>query len=146
MVAALPSTIVYTLNPERKRTTLYDIKLLTVVVDHSSDLIGSHLLCTVGSGDNVRKGTAGHVALTYSSGGQLVTSNGHWIELTRVDTNLESVMRVAARNFGGAEVESFQDELNCASNDSERMECTQKRAHKYVQQSVCTRMKSRTKY
>lgn len=26
-----------------------------------------------------RKGTAGHILLTYSSGGHLLTSMGHWI-------------------------------------------------------------------
>jgi len=32
-------------------------------------------------------GSAGHVLLTYKTGGMILTSMGHWIELMKVDTS-----------------------------------------------------------
>lgn len=34
-----------------------------------------------------KKGQAGHVLLTYKSGGHILTSMGHWIELMKIDTS-----------------------------------------------------------
>ena len=36
---------------------------------------------------NGHKGLAGHVLLTYKSGGCLLVSMGHWIELMKIDTS-----------------------------------------------------------
>jgi len=33
------------------------------------------------------EGTAGHVLLTYPSGGMILTSMGHWVELMKIDTS-----------------------------------------------------------
>lgn len=150
VVSALGGTIVYTVDPKRRPTEAYELKVLTVVTDHaevSRQSWSPDMLCSTGSGDSERRGLAGHVSLTYKEGGgQLITSNGHWIELTRVDVTQDSVQRVAAKHFGAAEVGSFEDEINGLSSETERAECTQKRAHKLIKQSVATRMKSRTKY
>merc|ERR1712007_372259 len=97
-------------------------------------------------GESLRRGLAGHVTLTYASGGQLVTSMGHWIELTRINTSLESVLRVAAQEFGEAEVRDMQREYASKSTDAERFECVQRRASTMVQKSVPSRMKCRTKF
>merc|ERR1711957_433028 len=105
--------------------------------------VAEDLKCSVG--DARRSGAAGHVTLTYKEGGQLVTSNGHWIELTRIDVSLESLERAAAHNFGASECSSFRAEYAVAATDEARVECVQKRARKLVQQSAPTRMKARTK-
>merc|ERR1719150_1279513 len=102
--------------------------------------------CSVGQGEGLKKGAAGHVTLTYAEGGQLVTSMGHWIELTRIDVSLESVMRVVARNFGDTEVDSFNAEYSALDSDAARSECVQKRARKTVRQSAPSRMRRGTKY
>merc|ERR1712185_266563 len=94
--------------------------------------------CSVGEGSAQKRGAAGHVALTYSSGGQLVTSTGHWIELTRIDTSLESILRVAEHEFGMEEVSSLRQEYASKSNDAERYDCLQKRASSMVHKSVPT--------
>jgi len=143
-------TIVYTVNPARTPTQIYELKVLTVATEHrtlSVSPCADEMLCAVDCGARGEKrGYAGHVSLTYSSGGQLIASNGHWIELTRLDATLESVQRVAAKNFGACEAKEFMDEVNGLSDEEERTNCVQRRAKRYVQQSVATRMKGRQKY
>merc|ERR1712046_512669 len=101
--------------------------------------------CTVGEGGQMKTGVAGHVTLSYPSGGQIVTSMGHWIELTHIDTSLEAVMQAAGRNFGAEEVADMMREYRSSTSDAARYECVQKRARSYVQKSVPSKMKSRTK-
>lgn len=148
LVSALGGTILYTVDPKRPRTGRYDLKILTVVTDVSEGLqsVGEDKKCSVGEGENIKIGVAGHVALTYPSGGQLVTSMGHWIELTRINTSLESVLRTAGHNFGAEEVDDMMREYAELNSDAARYECVQKRASKYVQQSVPSKMKCRTKF
>lgn len=148
VVTALGGTIMYTLDPKRPRTGRYDVKILTVVTDVDCGLghVQEGMQCSIGEGENVKKGIAGHVTLTYPSGGQLVTSMGHWIELTRVNTSLESVLSTAGRNFGATEADDFMRELSCLNSDSERNDCVQRRAQKLVLQSIPSKMKCRTKF
>jgi hypothetical protein len=148
IVSAMGSTIVYTVDPKRKQTDLYDLKVLTVVTDFCGEdtQISDNMKCTVGEGGKQRRGAAGHVTLTYAEGGQLVTSMGHWIELARIDASLESVMRVAAHNFGGTEAEDFRRVYMEQTSDAARHEWIQSNCHRYVTQSAPSRMKTRTKY
>merc|ERR1711879_234903 len=102
-------TILYTVNPTRSTTNLYDLKVLTVVTECDDGLrMPDDMKCSVGEGDDIKRGAAGHVTLTYASGGQLVTSSGHWIELKKIDTSLESVLRVVQHEFGEEEVYSLR--------------------------------------
>merc|ERR1711957_962079 len=113
VIEAMGDTIVYSVNPTRTKTDKYDLKVLTVVTDGVH--VAENMKCAVGEGNNRRSGAAGHVTLTYKEGGQLVASNGHWIELTRIDVSLEAIERAAARNFGSEELRGFQEEYACAA-------------------------------
>lgn len=93
MVGALGGTILYTINPRRRATDAYELKVLTVVSQWPGGDMPEAMRCETVRGDLRKTGAAGHVAVTYPSGGQLVTSMGHWIELTRIDTSLESIMQ-----------------------------------------------------
>jgi len=148
VVGALPSTIVYTVNPRRPRTDRYYLKVLTVATDFDGRVDGltEELKCTVGEGGGLRRGVAGHVTLTYKDGGQLVTSMGHWIELTRIDASVESVMRTAAHNFGAEEAARWQREYNMQETNAARAQWVQETSHKICTQSMPTRMKCRTKF
>ena len=44
---------------------------------------------------------SGHVLLTYPTGGQLLTSCGHWIELSKLDVSLDNLFKVAEQTWGG---------------------------------------------
>lgn len=146
IVKALSSTIVYTVKPDRCKTDLYDLKVLTVVTDFGGSPIHDTLKCSVGQGDSLKRGAAGHVTLNYASGGQLVTSMGHWIELTRIDTSMESVMRCVAHEFGGEEAARHREEFMMQTSDAARYDCLQKQSRALVQKSVPSRMKCRTKF
>ena len=45
-------------------------------------------------------GPAGHVLLTYKSGGRLLTSMGHWVELMKIDTSEKKLFELAQEEFG----------------------------------------------
>eukprot|EP00930_Biecheleria_cincta_P024120 TRINITY_DN17306_c0_g1_i1.p1 TRINITY_DN17306_c0_g1~~TRINITY_DN17306_c0_g1_i1.p1 ORF type:complete len:385 (+),score=72.28 TRINITY_DN17306_c0_g1_i1:79-1233(+) len=147
-VSAMSGTIVYTVNPRRSSTGTYDLKVLTVVDKWCGGIAGipEAMKCSVGSGEGEKRGAAGHVTLTYASGGQLLTSMGHWIELTRIDTGLAAVEQVLARNFGQDEFMQFSAERDALSSDFERQEHMQRWSKELVQKSVPTRMKMRTKF
>ncbi len=55
-------------------------------------------------------GTACHVLLTYPSGGMILTSMGHWIELMKVDTSEKKLFEVAEQNFGAAYAQQMKME------------------------------------
>jgi hypothetical protein len=151
IVTALGGTIVYTIKPDRPKTDVYDLKVLTVATDFGgSDFggppIADSLKCSIGVGESLRRGAAGHVTLNYASGGQLVTSMGHWIELTRINTSLESVMRCVAHEFGSEEAGEHRREYMEQTSDFARYECLQRQSKGLVQKSVPSRMKCRTKF
>lgn len=154
VVSAMGNTIVYTVNPRRPATQMYDLKVLTVVTDMGDSRIDPNpttarpddLKSSIGDGESLRSGWAGHVTLTYPGGGQLITSMGHWVELSKIDTSVESVLRVARKNFGVEESESFATELATATNEVERSRIIQKSAKAMVSKSAPSRMKCRTKF
>uniref|UniRef100_A0A7S2F857 Uncharacterized protein n=1 Tax=Alexandrium andersonii TaxID=327968 RepID=A0A7S2F857_9DINO len=148
IVGALGGTIVYTVSPHRARTELYELKVLTVVSEWSGSRAGmpEAMKCSVGTGAGEKRGAAGHVTLTYASGGQILTSMGHWIELSRLDTSLDAVLRAAAHNFGDDEREQVMQEMGGLSSETERRECLQKWSKQMVSKSVPTRMKCRSKF
>ena len=102
--------------------------------------------CEIQHGELKKRGAAGHVALTYPSGGQLITSMGHWIELTRINTSVESIMQVAAKNFGQLEISKQQAALSSARTEADRQRCVQELSKQMIQKSVPSTMRGRTKY
>merc|ERR1712194_84779 len=104
------------------------------------------MMCSVGEGANAKTGMAGHVTLTYASGGQLVTSMGHWIELARINTSEEELLHMAAKNFGQSEWEEMRADLGTQDTEMDRDVCRQKWAKSSIAKSVPSRMKCRTKY
>jgi len=104
------------------------------------------MMCKIGEGHSAKTGMAGHVTLTYASGGQLLTSMGHWIELTRINTSEEELVRVCGKNFGQLALHEMQADLDCQVSETDRDICRQKWAKTNISKSVPTRMKCRTKY
>ena len=54
------------------------------------------MVSTVGE----HEGAAGHVLLTYPSGGMILTSMGHWIELMKIDTSAEKLFDYIEKEYG----------------------------------------------
>ena len=83
------------------------------------------------------KGVCGHVLLTYESGGKMLTSCGHWIELIKLDVSEENLVALAQQEYGQDYYSSLQAELDsCGSNAVARKEVVQKRACRMVQSSA----------
>jgi len=140
-VHTLGGTICYTLNPNRiKEHAFYDLKVLTVGVKPN---FCSALNCSVAEGTDA-KGMCGHCILDYPSGGKLLTSATHWIELMKLDTNLESVLRVA-ENYGAAKFSEISQEAALCSNSAERFECVQKWSKQFVQQTQPCKFSAKSK-
>lgn len=113
-VHAMGGTICYTVVPRvYKHTDAYRLEVLTVVTEMGGFSLQSHekALCQAGK----HKGAAGHVMLTYPSGGKLLTSAGHWIELQNLDTSLESLLATTERRYGAVERARMQSELGSMS-------------------------------
>ena len=66
-------TIVYTVDSHAPKSKNYNLQILTVV--ENNHITQENWKCKVG--DLV--GSAGHVLLTFKSGGHMLTSMGHWI-------------------------------------------------------------------
>lgn len=45
-------------------------------------------------------GSAAHVLLTYPTGGMILTSMGHWIELMKIDTSDKKLFEIAEKQYG----------------------------------------------
>jgi hypothetical protein len=95
-VGVMPSTIVYSVNKSSSEDNdLYDINVLTV---SEGDKYYTKDFCTTSDGDH--SGTAGQVMITYKEGGSLLVSNGHFLELQKLDTTITRLLEVAAQEFG----------------------------------------------
>ena len=93
-VQAAGGTIVYSVDKKQLNHQIYKLQVLTVVPTVKAQ--SENLKCEIGEFE----GNAGHVLLTYPSGGMILTSMGHWIELMKVDTSAEKVFQVAEQEFG----------------------------------------------
>lgn len=115
---ALAGTIVYSIDSEVS-SDLYSIEVLTIVEKaggfNSSGVPESKLAVI---GDN--KGTVGHAVLKYSAGGRIVTSAGHWMELSKIDVTEDGVLRTLALQYGEAECSAFQAQLSSCTSEIEK--------------------------
>ena len=80
-VQAISGTITYAVDSSKLKNNPYKLKLLTVVT--SIQPPEDKQVCQIGE----YKGSAGHTLLTYPSGGMILTSMGHWVELMKIDTS-----------------------------------------------------------
>jgi hypothetical protein len=78
-------------------------------------------------------GTAGHVLLKYRSGGMMLVSATHWMELTDVNANEADVAQVLLQRQGEFAAAQFQEELKCCKTDADRKACSASRAVALVQ-------------
>ena len=92
-VQTLPGTVLYGIDPDVK-SEVYDFQLLTIA--KGVKLSQEKYLAKID--DDL--GAAGHAMLRYKSGGILITSMSHWIELMKIDTSEQKLFEVAEREYG----------------------------------------------
>eukprot|EP00933_Yihiella_yeosuensis_P084438 TRINITY_DN9892_c2_g1_i1.p1 TRINITY_DN9892_c2_g1~~TRINITY_DN9892_c2_g1_i1.p1 ORF type:complete len:626 (+),score=122.05 TRINITY_DN9892_c2_g1_i1:82-1959(+) len=79
---------------------------------------------------------AGHVLLTYPSGGRLLASAGHWKELVHLDGVSESALiETYARYYGEASSQVIMTQLGSCPDEESRRQTTQTLAQVCVQSS-----------
>jgi len=129
---AMPDTIVFSVNWQEADCSSYKCEVLTAMTELDGQIAqpGPGLSCEVGR----HSGSAGHVLLTYPSGGQLLASAGHWVELSRLDVTEAHLMEVAA-SFGAAFQGQVQASMSACNSKAERKQAVQTLSSQMVQQS-----------
>lgn len=117
-VVAAGGTIVYTVDSHVKSET-YDLQILTVVPNIFGLNLPDNHVCKIT--DEIQ-GVAGHVLLTFKSGGHILTSMGHWIELMKIDTSEKKLFEVAEKQFGATKAAEMKMEYS-------NMNATQQKAY-----------------
>jgi len=93
-VLAAGGTIVYCVDQKKLDNNVYKLKVLTVVPNIKPPL--EQYVSKIGEFE----GSAGHVLITYPSGGMMLTSMGHWVEIMKIDTSAQKVLEVAEKELG----------------------------------------------
>lgn len=130
-IHALGGTIVFTtVENQNNSINEYTLKILTVVTKTEGYDVSKHYL-------NGQRGTIGHALITYKSGGVMIVSAGHWIELSNIDLSLEKLESVANMYDGNI----YLNEINDIKNNSNfsasiKSEMYNNMAKKFVQQSA----------
>lgn len=130
----MPSTIAFTVDMRKADTSAYTLQVLTV----ASGMLGvnvndlpPHLTCEAGG----HRGAAGHVLLRYPSGGALLVSAGHWVELSHIGVTEERLLEVAAASYGTAYSAAVRNQFASCTTQVERASLVQTMATQYVMQS-----------
>jgi len=131
-VHALGGTIAYDLRAGARDTAAYQLEVLTVATRLGSMTLPAERRSQIGD----HTGIAGHVILKYPSGGNLLVSCGHWIELARLDVSAESVLKVAESTWGSDYSAQISEEIKSAASPAARDQVVQKWAGQMVQQSA----------
>jgi hypothetical protein len=77
-------------------------------------------------------GFAGHTFLGYPTGGYIITSCGHWIELMNLGGVSENALREVSGGFGISETESCDAMLSSCNTQEEKDNALQTLAQQYV--------------
>eukprot|EP01126_Amoeba_proteus_P037450 TRINITY_DN3864_c0_g2_i2.p1 TRINITY_DN3864_c0_g2~~TRINITY_DN3864_c0_g2_i2.p1 ORF type:complete len:360 (+),score=74.09 TRINITY_DN3864_c0_g2_i2:84-1163(+) len=130
------NTLIYTVDPDViESTDAYQCEVLTLANNFAvpSQPYESNLcLPDIKNPDGSEiDGVAGHVLLTYPSGGRLFTSCGHWIELTHISVSKEKFVILAESIYG----KEFHEHLGGEAGTPDATENLQQMATLLVQQT-----------
>ncbi len=168
-ISVMSHTIVFGVDKEKIDNEKYDLKVLTIIdniKDFMFDIEENQNYCIQKSKTlkkeikdqneeikrfyvdlNEKKGCVGHAILTFKSGGKMILSAGHWIELSQLDVKLENLEKVSQnvyKNKYDNEILSIKD-----SNDmslEEKKAKVSALASKFIQQSSTNNYSKKTVY
>ena len=127
VVNVMGGTIVFRVNSEKSDTTRYSLEVLT--------------RCT----NQEQQDACGHVMLTYPSGGRLLVSAGHWIELSHLSgATEESVLKMCSAQLGQVQADQMMSELTSCNTVYEREQVVQRNAQQVVWSSAPCRYTSKS--
>lgn len=130
---AMGGTIAFSVDWTKADCSAYNCQVLTVMTETNGQPVESLVpaqSCEVGG----HRGWAGHVLLSYPSGGRLIASAGHWVELTRLNVNESDLLRAAA-SCGAAFSCEVQASMSSCTNEVDRQRTIQTYSSQIVQQS-----------
>lgn len=130
---AMGGTIAFSVDWTKADCSAYRCQVLTVMAETNGHPVPAPVpqqTCEVGG----YRGWAGHVLLSYPSGGRLIASAGHWVELTRLDVNEADLLRAAA-SYGAAFSSQVQASMSSCVSDADRQRTIQTYSSQIVQQS-----------
>jgi hypothetical protein len=126
-VNVMGGTIVFNISPEKTDTDRYSTEVLTRCVNSPY-------------GES-----CGHVMLTYPSGGRILVSAGHWIELSQLSgATEESVLRMCTAQMGQEKASKMMSDLQSSSSPMERERIVQQNAQEVVWSSAPCRYSSKS--
>lgn len=136
-VKTLASTIAFTVESGVPQvTSAYQLEVLTVATEMPGirlESLPEERMCEIGG----RRGAAGHVLLRYPSGGLLLASAGHWIELVRLDgVSEERLLQSAKEQYGANYSATWAAQMAAAPSAAVRAQMCQGFAQQMVQQSA----------
>lgn len=109
-VKAMSNTIVYNVNT--KENIEYVPQVLTIVKTNTDNI--KHV-CTTSDGKHT--GHAGQVMLHYKDEGILMTSNGHFAELARLDVSLEKFLAYTTAEYGAETSATYSQSMSVMTNE-----------------------------
>jgi hypothetical protein len=119
VVGVMSGTIVFDILSENTDNDMYTTEVLT----RCSNSLG--------------KESSGHAMLTYPTGGKMIVSAGHWIELSHLSGATEdSVLKLCSEQMGVQRAEQFKFELDRSATLSERTRVIQESAKEIVWSSA----------
>jgi hypothetical protein len=96
---AMPMTIAFSVDSCKSDTSAYSLQVLTVATGMTGvnmETLPQHLVCEADG----HRGACGQAILKYPSGGALLVSAGHWIDLTDVSVSEDKLLQVVAATYG----------------------------------------------
>ena len=108
---ALGGTVGFSVDLHKTDCNEYEFQLLSIIPAHKSEFSVEL---------KGQKGDIGHAALKYPSGGVLLVSCGHWIELVNVNASEDSVMKSAESMYGACYAQNIQTKLQSANTEAEK--------------------------
>merc|ERR1712060_1039891 len=121
-------------------TDAYSLEVLTVATRITGQALRlpADMVCEIGG----ERGTAGHVLLTFKSGGMLLTSAGHWCELERMDVTQERLLKTAKEQYGAAYANNWASQIQSAPPAMQGAMCQSFAQQMVMQSAPCQQYKS----
>ena len=143
-IHALSDTVVVGINKNNADNKFYTLSILTIITKTGEFKIDKQKDNSWSIGE--KTGTIGHALLKFKSGGLLLISAGHWIELANLNVNINNLETAAKTNYG--ENNEYMEEINqikCVSDKKEKEFRMNKMANRFVQQTAACNYSSFSK-
>jgi len=130
-VHAMSGTIAYNVDFGVADNSSYSLEILTIAQSMRGVKIRDRDALHIGD----ESGAAGHVILKYPSGGQLLTSSGHWLELSKLNVDVDRFLAVAKTNTDDVYYTAMYNDIQSSATFEERQRKCDTYANVYGQAS-----------